>query len=397
LLEFIGVFLFDGFLSIAEERIDAAKVVYHCMCLTTFLQIVVTPASTLITSHENFMYSSFVSIVESLLKLSIAFYLISTSYDKLVVYGILMTAVVVVSTLLLIIYVYLKFPKEAHVGVPSATGIKQQTGFAGWTLFDILGSVLNRQGYSIMLNKFFGTGTNAVFAISRQIEGQIYCVSAAVIDTVKPQIMKSYSIGDNERMFRLSITAGKFGFSLMSFVCIPLLVMMPEILIIWLKNVPDGTVLFARLMVSSCMIEQITRGLVYANQATGNIKRFSIIVSTVRAMALPISILSCFLGYEAYVTIVLFIIFESLGSFSRIIVMSKLHNLNPLSFIKEIVRYMIIPFILAFTICFFLNNVNHTLWYMLFNIILTSIIYATSMFLFGLTKEEKKAIVGVVN
>lgn len=157
-------------------------------------------------------------------------------------------------------------------GKPSFKGIKKQSKFAGWTIIDVLGTIANRQGYAIMLNKFFGPVTNAAFALARQIEGQIYTISAAVIDTIKPQIMKSYGSNDRERMFKLSMTAGKFGFILMSFIAIPLIVMMPLILELWLKSVPESTVTFARLMVLACMSEQLTRGLVYACQAIGHIK-----------------------------------------------------------------------------------------------------------------------------
>ena len=114
--------------------------------------------------------------------------------------------------------------------------MKEMTGFVGWTLMDVLGSVLNRQGYAILLNRFFGPVTNATFALARQLEGHMYNISASAVGTMKPQVMKSYGAGDQARMFRLSMTAGKFGCALMSIVSIPLIVMMPDVLSLWLKE-----------------------------------------------------------------------------------------------------------------------------------------------------------------
>lgn len=392
LLEMLGAFLFRGFLNIGEERLYAAQLVFHSMCVSAFFQIAGTPIIALLTSHENFIFLSIITILNSLSKLAIAFILVYTSFDKLILYGALMALVVILNTLIYFIYAKHKYFQEICISKVSVEQLKNQVSFAGWTLLDVLGSIFNRQGYAIMLNKFFGTQTNAVFAISRQIEGQIYGVSAAVIDTMKPQIIKSYGQGNIDRMFRLSFTAGKFGFSLMSFVCIPLVAMMPEVLSLWLSTVPTGTVVFARIMVLACMSEQITRGLVYANQATGKIKWFSIIVSSIRALALPASIILCLYGCESTVTILVFLLFESLGSLSRILVVSRVNGLNPYSFIGDVLLRIILPFSIAFVFCILIHLNFSTILAMIINSIMTCIIYAISVYIIGLSIDEKIVI-----
>lgn len=395
-LEAIGLLLFDGFLNIPNSRIYAAQIVYHCMTVTTFLQIAVTPFQALIISHEKFVYTSCVSIVDSLLKLLIAFILVYTIADKLIVYGILMALVTVLNTFLFIGYVLIEYRQEMYIGKPSSLGIKGQTQFAGWTILDILGSMINRQGYAIMLNKFFGTYVNSSFAIARQVEGQAYGISSAIIDTMKPQIMKSYGANDKNRMFRLSMTAGKFGFILMSFVCIPLLVYTSEILTLWLKIVPDGSVIFMRLLIGACMMEQMTRGFVYASQATGKIKWFSIVVSGIRSCALPISIILCLDDCEAYVPLVVFFICETLGSLSRILVITRIHGGSVVAFFKEIVFKIVPPFILTLFICYLLHSVTFGLFSLIIVSIFSMFIYCCFSYILCLSKEEKVAVNSVV-
>lgn len=392
LLEFVGLFIFEGFLNIPVERITSARYVFHCMTLTLFLHVAVTPFHSIIISHENFLYTSCISVLDSLLKLGIAYFLMFYSGDKLIVYGILMTLVTLFNVSLHVIYVKIKYRMEVYFGIPSIIGLKSQTSFAGWTLIDVISRIANRQGYAVMLNKFFGPTMNTVYALSRQVEGQMYNLSVAVVDTMKPQIMKSYGANDKERMFRLSITAGKFGFLLMSFVAIPLLIMMPQVLQFWLKTVPEGTVLFTRLMIVACMSEQLTKGVVHACQATGNIKWFSIIVSSVRFLALPISVFLLILGMPAYIAIVVFLLCEVAGSLARVFVISKLENFDVCVFFKDVLLRIIPPFFLSFILCYFINLNYNSFVCIIYNVIITSVVYALIVYNWGLTGMEKNTV-----
>ena len=389
-------FLFNGFLKIEPDRIGVAKALYYFMVFDLFLHITVTPFSALIAAHEKFVYISCVQILDSVLKLVIALILVSCTYDKLLVYGILMVGVTVINFLLYTSYCITRYRKQISLAKASVEEMKDVTGFAGWTLLDVAGTVATRQGYAIMLNSFFGTVVNAVFALSRQVEGHLYTVSASVINTMKPQIMKSQGEGDSERMFRLSLTAGKFGFSMMSLAAIPLLVMMPEILTLWLKNVPEGTVLFTRLMVAACMCEQLTRGLVYANQAVGNIKWFSITISAIRFSALPISWICFKLGSPAYVAIVVFLICEVVGSFSRVVVLSKISDFHPIDFFKSVMLQLIPPFILSLVVALVLYSFISGIWGILLICVVADIVFILVMALIGLTSDEKNAINSII-
>ena len=193
LLEIVGLFLFDGFLNIASDRIYAAQCVYHFMVITLFLNILITPLNALIIAHEKFIFTAGISILDSLLKLAIAFALIYTSQDKLILYGFLMAAVTGINVLLDFVYVRVSYKNEVSLSKPCLSGMKEVTGFAGWTLLDVIGSAATRQGYTILINKYFGTAMNAVFALARQVEGHIYTISTSVIDTMKPQIISAYA------------------------------------------------------------------------------------------------------------------------------------------------------------------------------------------------------------
>lgn len=392
ILVILGFFIFDGFLNIPEERVSIARMLYYFMVIGLFLNISVTPFSAMIAAHERFVYISCVQILDSILKLVIAFIIMITYYDKLLLYGVLMMGIIVVNVLCYVFFVNLKYREKISLHRASFSDMKLVTGFAGWTLLDVLGSIATRQGYAILINTFFGTIANAVFALARQIEGHMYTISASVINTIKPQIMKSYGAGEIDRMFRLSLTAGKFGFSMMSLIAIPLLVMMPEVLSLWLKNVPEGTVLFSRLMITACMFEQLTRGLVYANQAVGNIKWFSITISSIRFLALPVSWLLFFFGAPSYAAIIVFLVCETIGSLSRVYILSKISNFKASAFIHSVFLQLLPPFIISLFVCMVCYSVMNGIWGIIFVSIITAICYMVMVYLLALTKDEKKSV-----
>lgn len=395
-LEIVSLFVFDGYLKIAPDRIPTAKWIYQCMLVSLFLSITVTPFVSMQISHENFIYVSLVYILDALCKLGIAIIITQYNQDKLLLYGILMMLITLLNVLCFVVYSLICYRKQISIKIIPMKELKSVSGFAGWTMLDSLGATLSRQGYSVLLNRFFGTSVNAVFALARQVETPVYVISSSIIESMKPQIMKSYGMGDAKKMMRLSLTAGKFGFAMMSLLTVPLLIMMPEVLDLWLVEYPEGTVLFSRLLLIACMANQLTMGLFYANQAIGDIKWFSIVVSTLRMLSLPISWIFLKLGYPAYVAIVVFVVCESLGAFSRVIILSRLSDeLNVMDFLKSILLRVLPPFLLGLGICWVLYRYVNSLWGLLLVTTVTVTVYALAMFFFGLDEDERKALENV--
>ena len=214
---------------------------------------------------------------------------------------------------------------------------------------------------------------------------------------MKPQIMKSHGMGDDARMYRLSLTSGKFGFYMMSLVIIPLLVMMPDVLRIWLVKVPEHTVDFARLLIIACSAEQLTRGLVHANQALGNIKWFSIVISTLRILALPVSCLALYLGAKAEMAIMVFLIFETLGSGARVFILSRISDFKASFFLRDVLLHVVPPILISYLVCYFVYPLSSGIVWMIVVFIISGFILGICVFLFGLTKDEGHFVYSIVS
>lgn len=395
LLEVIGLFLFDGFLNIPEYRIPAAKIIYHCMTVTLFLQVCFSPFSALVIVHEKFIVSSLLSITDAFLKLAIAFAVAFTTKDKLVVYGVLMMFITLFNVFCYQVWDWRHYRKLISLKFISIKKSFSVFSFAGWTMLDTFAPVANRQGYQVILNKFYGPETNTVFALAGQVEGHLYSISASVISAMGPQIMKSFGAGDKERSLRLSLTAGKFGFSMMSLLAIPVMVMMPQLLNLWLKVVPEGTIFFARMMLAACMFLQLTQGLIYANQAIGKIKMFSIVVSTMRVLAMPTTLLLFILGFPATYSMIVYFIFESLASFSRVIVMHFTSGLSVKAFLQSVILKILPPFFVASLICWLSYCFTGGLYGIVIASIVAAICYSSLFYFVSLSVHERILLLSV--
>lgn len=395
ILEIVGL-LFLGFLNIPDERYYASQVVYQFMLLSLFFSLILTPFQAIVVAYEHFIFSSIWGIMDAGLKLLIAYYVSISTADKLIIYGVLMAFLVILDFCVFFIYSKKYFKESIKLFVRKPKEVKSVADFAGWSLCDVFSSIINRQGYAILFNSFFGPLMNTVYALAMQIESHIYTVSASVINTMKPQIMKSVGYGDNLRAIRLSVTAGKFGFTMMALISVPLIVMMPDVLRLWLKDFPSDTILFARMMILASMIEQLTRGLVYANQAFGNIKWFSIIVSSVRTSAMPLSLLCLLLGASPFVPIVVFLITEALGSLTRLIVMNRLYGMSVNQYFKQLLQQVVPPFLVSLVVCYVVYYFVTGISGMLLAFVLTVFVYLGLVYFGGLTIAERDSISLVV-
>ena len=273
-----GWFFFHGILNIPESRIAAAQVVYASLIVSTVFTVMSVPYDAVMNAHENMRYYAIVGIIESLLKLSVAFACVYAAGDKLIVYGILMACIPFVTLSIMRIYCHRKY--EECVIRPRTffdrKVMKEMTSFAGWNLAGSMGSILGNYGNGIVLNSFFGTLLNAAQGIANQLNGMLLVFSNNMIKALNPVIVKKEGAGDHRRMLEYSYSGCRFSFLLFAFFCLPCLVETPFILKLWLKDYPEWTILFVRWQIVRTLLEQTTVMLGTSLNATGKIKESNI-------------------------------------------------------------------------------------------------------------------------
>lgn len=393
-LEIAGVFLFNGFLNIPINRIESARMIYHFMAGSIFFSISVVPFIASLNAHENMIWIALVSIVEVMLKLGVALLLLNSQNDKLLLYG-LLTALI--SLLILIIHmVYcLKNYRECTLykfWIVDKSLIKELTSFAGWNLFGSLCALGRVEGFTIMLNLFFGTVINAAYGISNQVAGQLSFFSITMLQALNPQIMKSEGADNRNRMLRLSMIASKFSFFLLAVIAIPIIFEMNSILKFWLKNVPEFTVVFCRLILIGTMINQLTIGLQSALQATGKIKSYQIVVGSLIIFNLPIAYFLLKLGYPAYSALISYIIIELFACSFRVYFLKKVGGLSISEYFAKVIFREIIPIISSISVCYLITSNFGGSYRFLITTASSSIIFISSVYFIGLCDDEKAIV-----
>lgn len=147
--------LFGGFLNIAPEQIDLARILYRLMIVSVFFTMNSTPFNAVFVSHENIVFSSVVYIIGALLKLVAALALVVFS-NKLLFYGIFMCLISFIEYIIAIVGSALMYSETRTMfknRVLDRKLLKSILSFSGYNLYGTLCIAGRDQGYAIVVNK----------------------------------------------------------------------------------------------------------------------------------------------------------------------------------------------------------------------------------------------------
>lgn len=270
--ETFGLWFLYNKMVIPVERMDVAIWVFHLSIITAAINITQVPYSGCITAHENFNLYAYVSIVEAVLKLLIVYLLTIGSYDKLILYAILLFLLQVILQIFYRIYCRMRFDEcklqfrfDKNIFAPIAK-------FSGWSLFSNITIALNNQGVLLLLNLFFSPAIVAARAISLQVDGMIKQFVNNFNTASNPQIIKRYAAGDFDGSKTLMFQTSSLSFYLMLVLSVPICIFAPSILSIWLEDVPEYTVIFLQLIIIQNLFEVIGTCFYRAFNAAGRLK-----------------------------------------------------------------------------------------------------------------------------
>jgi O-antigen/teichoic acid export membrane protein len=399
-LEVAGYFFFNGILNIAPERIEVAKIIYHFMVLSTFFTVLSVPYEAVITSHENMLFYAILGILEAILKLAIALYITYSAFDHLVAYGFLMAGLSIFLLILRRIYCHRYYP-ECELNFSKyyeKSLMKEISSFAGWSLLGSASSMIANYGQGIVINVFFGTLVNAAQSIAAQISGQLGVFSVTLSKALNPLIDKSEGAGDRGMMLKATLGGTKISFFLLGFLYIPFLIKMPYILSLWLKNVPEFTVIFCRLLLIRNLIEQLYIPLTNALGAVGKIKEYQIVSSFLNILPILVAYFFFSFGFPPYMLYLVFLSFSAIMLFN-VIYFAKINcGLQVGEFLKNIVFKCFIVFIFALLVSTLpIFVINDKLIQLVAVGAVGSISYLTLIWFLALSETEKVLILNLKN
>jgi len=273
LMETLGLWFVNAKMNIPVGREIAANVVFQLSILTCMFSLTQVPYNATIIAHEKMNIYAYVGIAEALFKLSLVLFLLYIpTTDNLIAFAIILAGWSIGLQVFYRYYCYQRFP-ESHLSLCREKSIYK--GMLSYSLWDFLGSFCAQgmaQGVNLLINIFFGVSVNAARAVAYQVDSALQTFTGNFMTSVTPQITKSYAVGDKKRFFQLINESGRFSFMLFGLFSIPLMLEAPFVLSIWLKQVPDQTVVFLRFVLAIVLFRTIARPLIMGVHATGDVK-----------------------------------------------------------------------------------------------------------------------------
>lgn len=390
LLESMGLWFIRTQLNIPPDRLIAAQWVFHFSVLALVVNIISVPYNAIIIAYERMHVFAWFSIVEVSLKLFIVFILQWFSYDKLKFYSVLVLIVAIIIRLIYGFYSSKNFKESKYRFYWNKPLFITLINYASWNLWGNAASVIMGQGINILLNIFFGPVVNAARAIAYQIRGAINQFVINLQMAINPQIIKSFANGELRYMHQLIIQGAKYSFFLLLLLSLPIFFEAEIILNIWLKKVPDYTIIFTRLVIINVLIDSISGPLMTAAQASGKIKLYQGLVGGVLLLNLPISYIFLKLGYSPEVTLYISIIISLFALYLRLLIISPLVNFRKIDYVENVI-FSIIPVLVLSIIFPLLVSVFLSQSYLrlLINIFVILLSTSAAIYFFGLKPNEK--------
>ena len=390
----VGGWFLNTQMNIPADRMTAANWVLFCSLLMFCVNLVSIPYNACIIAHERMAAFAYVSILEASLKLLICYLIVVSPFDKLISYAILLVVVALIIRFVYGFYCSRHFEECRYRPVYDRSLLKQMGSFAGWQFLANGCWLFNTQGVNILINMFFGVALNAARGIATQVDGAIQQFVNNFMTAVNPQITKDYAAGRIKEMFTLVCRGAKFSYFLLMLFAIPVMLETEYVLTLWLKTVPDHTVIFLRLTIIGSMLNMLGGTGLTACMATGNIKRYSIWISSVGVLVFPLTWVAFKCGLPVESTYIVFIMVYIGVNIVRLYIMKGLLHFPPILFVRKVVVPMllvtpvaaVLPFIVA-------NSFEQSFWRLCLTVVISLISSSAAIFLIGLTGNERKAVV----
>ena len=119
-------------------------------------------------------------------------------------------------------------------------------------------------------------------------------------------------------MFNLVYKGARFSFYILLILSLPIFINLDYLLHIWLKHVPDYATMFCRFSLVTALITSMSNTLVTAQNATGKVKYYQMVVGGILLMTLPICYIVLKLGGSPVACPIVLIIIELFALMARL-------------------------------------------------------------------------------
>lgn len=395
--ETIGLWFLNYKITIPDDRMIAANWCLQFSVITFAVNLISVPYNAAIVAHEKMSAFAYISILEAVGKLIVAWCIVINPIDRLIFYAAMIAFVALIVRNIYASYCRRNFEECTYHFVYDKDLLKTMFSFAGWNFLGAGSAHLMGQGVNLLLNIYFGVTVNAARGIATQVDNAIMQFVNNFAKALNPQITKSYATGDKSYMYNLMFRGAKFSYFLVLLFAIPIICETPILMEIWLKKVPDYTVVFARLAIIVSLIQVLSNTMITAMLATGDIKKYQIIIGGLGMLVFPMTWLFFEFGYPPQMAYTSVIIVFLLQFVTRLFLMKEMIGMSIIDYIKTVLVRVTMTTIVSVVVPFLIMlYVDESIIRLIMIFVASTIITLFSIVCVGLDTKERNRLCNIV-
>lgn len=399
LSEVIGVWYVNNVMVLPVERLSAANWCFQFSVFNFCMNLITVPYNASIIAHEKMKAFAYVSIFQGIAQLGISFLVYFEPFDRLVFYALLLMILQFLVRYMYQVYCRKHFSECRYRFIIDKPLLRHMFNYSLWHLVGNGASVLKSHGVNLVLNSFFGPAVNAARAVANQVDNAVNQFASNFMMAMNPQITQSYSRGNQKDMFKLVNRGSRYSFYLLFLLALPLIINAEFILQIWLKEVPAHTVAFVQLTLISMMITSVSKSLMTAQNATGDVRNYQLVVGGILMLNLPFSYLFLYFGMMPEIVVIVAIVVEILAFLARMYMLPfTIKEFKPLLFIRDVIFKCLVVIVFAVPIPVLVYIYLPENFYSFFlNVCICLLCSAVVIFYIGCNSNERAIIISAVN
>lgn len=396
--ETIGVYYINNFLNVEPNKIGDAHFVFQISVIVACLNLMNIPYQGLLNAFQKFIQVAIVDITYAIIKIVLVLILISYEGNALRFYSIGMGLLALLTCIAYRIICNLQWKDIVKKKFYwDKQKYKEIIVFNNYTALGAVSYMGRTQGSAILINYFFGTIVNSAFAIAYQLQSYTQLFAGNLASAAAPQLTQAYSKKDDDRAYYLCSKVARLTILIMICIVFPLFGCVDSLLVIWLSDVPEGTATFCRWTLIITLLNSLSSNLNTYIQATGKLKWFQIIGSSLEISILPISFVLFHIGFPPETILIILSIATLLITISHLTLLKNIINFPSVKYIHETFLQPIAIILLMTAILFLGKCLKVDLHMQILLSFLYFLISAALSFFIGLNKNEKKRVIGFVN
>ena len=396
--ESIGMYYIYTYLNVDAERIPDAVFCFQVSTIAAVIGIVNVPNQAMLVANEKFFQLAVFDIVKAVAILIFVVFLgLSHEENTLRIYAMGMSLLTLLSLVFYNVACFVQWRNVVKFKFYRGwQQYKEILFFNNYVSLGALAYMCRTQGANILINYFFGTIVNASFSIGYIIEAQCMNFVTNIGSAAAPQITRNYE-NNYQRSIFLTAFLQRFSIYLMLLLAMPIFLEMHFILELWLKKVPDGTVLISQLTLLSALVRITFGGRDKLVHASGKIKWFQITESGLLIACIPLSFILYKLGFPTYTVIVVFIGTTIFNCFLGFYLMKKILAFDVLSYFKAVYKPVVLVLMGCLGLIFVYRGIPITTTIAHFSgAIFVTIATAIVIYLLGFDKNEKQQVINLM-